>query len=68
MKQAPYTVMVFNVRDYPQRLKEAKAELKKLLGILKKDLKKIPLKEVLAMRKKREAERKIEAKNKKSKK
>lgn len=62
MKQAPYTVMVFNVRDYPDRLKAAKTELKKLLGMLKKDLKKIPHKEVLAMRKKRDAERKLEQK------
>ncbi len=67
LKQPPYTVMVFNVRDYPARLKAAKIELKKLLVMLKKDLKKIPLKEVLAMRKKREAERKIETKNKKRK-
>lgn len=34
-KQSPYNVMVYNVRDYPERIKAAEKELKQLLTELK---------------------------------
>ena len=37
-KKFPYRVFIFNARDYPERLEEAKKELKKYLLMLKKDL------------------------------
>ena len=41
LKREPFTVTVFNVNEYPSRLKDSQQQLKKLMTSLKKDLSKM---------------------------
>lgn len=43
-KVLPYKIFIFNAKDYPERLALANMELKKYLGLLKKDITKLKLK------------------------
>lgn len=47
LKKAPYTLMIFNVRDYPERLAVANALLKKTLTEIRKEMVKAKYKKLL---------------------